>query len=126
MWNWLEGMAEKRNESIDDVLAWTIELLIKFHKHWSLEKQTACTMEEQVLRGYEEALRNKRWSKRTISCHISIAKRFLDWCKRNNIRPSIESINKFINSLNLEKSTKTLYKYSLKQLLKTLPVTKIV
>lgn len=126
MWNWLEEMAEKRNESVDDVLAWTIELLIKFHKRWSLKKQTVWTMEERILREYEKTLRSKGWSRRTISSHISIAKRFINWCGRNNIRPSIESINKFINSSNLKKSTKALYKYSLKQLLKTLLVAKIV
>jgi len=83
-------------------------------------------MEERILREYVKTLRSKGWSRRTISNHISIAKRFMNWCGRNNIRPSIESINKFINSLNLEKSTKALYKYSLKQLLKTLLVAKIV
>jgi len=125
MWDWLEEMAEKRGESVDEVLAWTIELLIRFHKRLFTKKHVAQAMEEQILKEYERILKNKGWSKRTISSHINIAKRFLNWCERSNIKPSMESANMFINSLNLEKSTRTLYKYSLKQLLKILS-TKIV
>lgn len=122
---WLEEIARSRGETIDIVLMWTLGNLRNFYDRWFYAIQRAerakdiANFLDTKLEKFKEYLINrgiKKWDE-----YYSNAKRFVAWLKNKSICSindiTYETIEYYLEELNVKTTTKYLYRHYLKTFL---------
>jgi hypothetical protein len=137
--DWLNSIAKCRNESIEEVIAWTLGNLYNYYERWvviprklecgELEKLEEMKRSEDFkeylekrLEDFKEHLRAKNIKK--YDDYYYIVRKFVQWLLNRGVNDlssiSDETINEYLEKLNVKPSTKGTYKYCLKKFLEFL------
>ncbi len=123
IWIWLDNIAKARGEDINEVLSKVLSIMYSFYVMTVLTPslnqmmpQTASQLLTDCDELFEEfknyLITEKKLSDKNIDGAISIARRISEF-NGNCTNINDEIIEKFLNTLNVTKSTRDLYKYYL-------------
>lgn len=114
--DWLEEIARARGETVDEVLTWTLGNLRNFYDRWLHARKRLL---DTRLNEYKEYLASR--GLKTRNDYYSVARRFVEWLKNKNLYDiddiTCETIESYLGELNVKTSTKSLYRYYLKDFL---------
>jgi len=127
--DWLNSIAKRRNEPIEEVVAWTLGNLYNYYERWvvtprKLEYGEPEKLEEieKKLEVFKEYLRTKNFKK--YDDYYFAARKFVQWLLNKGVNDlnsiSDETINEYLEGLNVKPSTKGTYKGWLKKFLEFL------
>jgi len=137
--DWLNSIAKCRNESVEEVIAWTLGNLYNYYERWvviprklecgELEKLGEMRKLEEFkeylerkLEEFKEYLRTKNFKK--YDDYYFVARKFVQWLLNRGVSDlssiSDETINEYLEGLNVKPSTKGTYKGWLKKFLEFL------
>jgi len=115
MWEWLEAIAARRGETLDDVLTWTLGSLIDLYHRWH---SRATVDRDALINALRESLKSSgSYAEDTIDEYVKCAEKYVDWCLKNGKQLSEDTMYEFVNTVVERKSMKRIYRTSLRKLL---------
>jgi hypothetical protein len=129
--DWLNSIAKCRNESIEEVVMWTLGNLYNYYERWVvIPRKLGCGEPEKLrieeiekkLEEFKEYLRTKNF--KTYDNYYFVARKFIQWLLNRGVSDlnsiSDETVKEYLVELNIKDSTKMLYKGYLKKFLEFL------
>jgi hypothetical protein len=127
--DWLNSIAKCRNESIEEVVMWTLGNLYNYYERWVvIPRKLECGEPEKLeeiekkLEEFKEYLRTKNFKK--YDDYYFVVRKFVQWLLSRGVNDlnsiSDETINEYLEGLNVKPSTKGTYKSWLKKFLEFL------